>query len=331
MVGFLGRSLLLSVPVALRLLPIILLVAAFAWLFFSNVENPILLLAVLFGGLYPTMAFLVLSGIRAGQMQLRVTTAPSANGLLRAIFRLISANFGLALNVFTIALTPAVAVWLLLDAEALALVRAAIGLDSIALSTLLERAAANSVLLTALVWAAGTVAFALLGVPMAATAANAGSNRPNHEVIWGIGRQAGKLALLSAVFIGLPLMLFHSVRIFVMPTDLDLTPLLLAPEGDPEQALAALDPLVESAADALLLLAAFALYLLYLPCILMAGLARAYHDTVAENEAERAARWDEILEGHPTIDDLHELRVRRQGVASAVEVYVPERPQGAGS
>ncbi|MEO0999766.1 MAG: hypothetical protein AAFW69_04025, partial [Pseudomonadota bacterium] len=93
MFGFVGGTLLLSVPVALRIVPVFLVLAGAAWVLFSQLTDIWHIVGVVVLGLYPSFAFLVLTGIRAGLMQLGVTSAPGARSLFRMTFRLISFNF----------------------------------------------------------------------------------------------------------------------------------------------------------------------------------------------------------------------------------------------
>ncbi|MEO1000499.1 MAG: hypothetical protein AAFW69_07855, partial [Pseudomonadota bacterium] len=223
-------------------------------------------------------------------------------------------------QIILITLVPFAAVWMfVLEPEVLPTIRAALNLDGAAFKTLGARAATNAPILLGLLWLGFTVAYGIMGVPAAATAANAANRSPHHELIWGAGMQGRRLAFLSCVIIGAPALLIASLS----------GPVLSAMSGALEEIAAAAtsgqfgetSDDIESALPETLLgdierglatLALIGLYVLFIPVILASGAARAYRDTLRGIEEERRLHAETTLGPQYDIDDLRALRARRQ-------------------
>ncbi|QHQ33790.1 hypothetical protein [Algicella marina] len=332
--AFIGRGLVLAIWIALRLLPVAALVLAIFLAMIFATQNYYVVVMVSFAfGVFGT-TFLYLNGIRAGLMARKVTSPPTANGLMMGTIKLLFVHFLAQLLVLILlyALLTTVFQYLLLPAmvpgwnEQVADI---FGSDSAVgfLATLgllgdpfSDVFGANAMIAPGLIFYVlatllSGICVAIFGVPMAGVGANAVQRGPNHDLVFGLGNSF--LSILALYFVGVTL---------------------------PSAAMMAAYPmwlgmLSESAGNLTFFIAALvaicaASYYMY--CIPFAAMALAYEQ--ATENRRREIKLEQAPISSPEDFQEHQasvrsLRQQRQSGSAARSVYVPERQRhssGAG-
>ncbi|WP_316013503.1 hypothetical protein [Roseobacter sp. HKCCA0434] len=201
MYDLLLKSLLLMPRVFLRTLPVALLVALIYFGLIDNTSNPLWQIVFVLLLTTPCIAIIRMAALRAALVAADRTTPPTIAHLTKAQIRLAYGNL-LPINVVqSIAMVIIAA---LVDASLTeGLTQASLEYAKTGSTAGYDEVAANfTTLLQAAGWIASLIAaagFGVMGVPMAASAANAAEKRPRHDITFGLGWNFWKLALLYLV------------------------------------------------------------------------------------------------------------------------------------
>lgn len=198
---FLFRSVLLSFPVALFWLPILGITGYVIWQSIVALGDEIVAIIML-GGLFfmPVLAMLIVFAIRGGMTILRSTRGTDLGKVSSVTWRLLRFNFPLMNVIISLFGTVVMLGGMeLINNQFLADFERVLGIRS-----RFQVFFIKEVLLTFPIglmggWILGIcVAFAAMGVSMAASGAMAVSKPPNHHLIWGVGAQ-----FFNILFVGL--------------------------------------------------------------------------------------------------------------------------------
>ncbi|MEM8871894.1 MAG: hypothetical protein AAGE38_15940 [Pseudomonadota bacterium] len=268
------------------------------------------------------VAFLVVAGIRGALMSARLTTAPTAEGYVHVVPRLLFMHlltqFILAIVLGALAYFALMGLVLSPEAgdviAALRTVQGAAGVETAAGRDELEAAAlyleGNADLVSstfmAFNWALYVIfgiCVGIFGVPMAALSANAVQYSPGNDMIYGITRYFPHQFVLYLLATALPVMLVTSF--FQADT------------------MAALTSGGTDLATTSGLLIAFGLYMLYAPCISFAGMAIGYEKVRDELTRSREAERKPEIDYEAEREHLRMLRQGRKSEASGATLYDP--------
>lgn len=208
---FLLRSLLLSFAVALFWMPVLAMTVYGVSMVYDLLrEEPIALLMIIVLFWIPLNVLLSVLAIRGGLMILKVTDGAEIGKLFSVTFRILRFNvplMGMIITLFGVA--TMYTMLNLMDSAYLENLNHANSLIGRFKSYFVAKAAVKFPIIATSGWVFGyCVAFAAMGVSMAAAAAMAGAKPPNHHTIWGIGAQFLNLFILTLVVIFIPYLMF---------------------------------------------------------------------------------------------------------------------------
>jgi len=205
--NFFIRSLWLSLTVALFWLPVLVIFGygvRFVVEIFQN--EPIALGMVIVLSAQPILVLLAVFAIRGGMMALKVTRGTDLNSLGVVVFRISRLNLPLMWGVTILfGLATTVTGLRLLESDFIEEFQRAKAVESMRdIAFLIDLIGQFPVLLIG-GWLLGAcIAFALLGVSIAAQSARAAVKAPNHHSIWGMASEFVNLLILSLVLIIIP-------------------------------------------------------------------------------------------------------------------------------
>ncbi|MBL4873586.1 MAG: hypothetical protein JKY41_09380 [Rhodobacteraceae bacterium] len=225
--NFFLRSIWLSLTVALFWLPVLVIFGYGVRFVFEILKNePIALGMVIVLSIQPVLVLLSIFAIRGGMMALKVTRGTDLNSLGKVVFRIVRFNlplmwvvtvlFGLSTTITGLRLMESNLVSDIQNLEANEPVRT-INSDfgaqfqrvtesesKLDISNIIDLAGEFPVILVG-GWLLGAcIAFALLGVSVAAQSARAVDKPPNHHTIWGMASEFSNLLVLSLVLVIVP-------------------------------------------------------------------------------------------------------------------------------
>jgi hypothetical protein len=222
--SFLIRSIWLSLTVALFWLPVLVIFGYGVRFIFEIFQNePIALGMVIILSIQPVLVLLAVFAIRGGMMALKVTRGTDLNSLGVVVFRISRFNLPLMWAVTTLfGLATTITGLRLLNSEFIAEIQRAKEIESMRdIAFLIDLVGQFPVFLIG-GWLLGAcVAFALLGVSVAAQSARAAVKAPNHHTIWGMASEFTNLFILSLLLIILPFV----AAVFAIGTDATLVDL----------------------------------------------------------------------------------------------------------
>lgn len=287
--NFFIRSIWLSLTVALFWLPVLVIFGygvRFVLEIFQN--EPIALGMVIVLSVQPILVLLAIFAIRGGMMALKVTRGTDLNSLGVVVFRISRLNLPLMWGVTILfGLATTVTGLRLLESDFIEEFQRAKAVESMRdIAFLIDLIGQFPVLLIG-GWLLGAcIAFALLGVSIAAQSARAAVKAPNHHSIWGMASEFVNLLILSLVLIIIPFI----VGVGAIGIDATLADL------------AALDTIVFYGALG---------YSTWAICALAAGAALAYSLTLKTTERKHQEILDAIGGAAQPAVDLKSLRQSR--------------------
>ncbi|MEM8656533.1 MAG: hypothetical protein AAGF22_00440 [Pseudomonadota bacterium] len=317
--AFILRAYALSPSVFLRYLPALVIYMILVGAVVASTDN--IWVIGLLGFLLSTfgVAFLVVAGIRGALMAGRLTSAPTAEGYMQVVPRLLFAHL---LTQFLLAIILGAGVYVLvttffLPPEAREIVTALRGLYSASgeadpailaeelavLENNPELFATTLLALNVGMYLVFGICIGIFGVPMAALSANAVQYSPGNDLIYGITRYFPHQVVLYMLGTAAPVLAFN----WYMP-----------PEKITELVIGSTDPLAAS-----MPIIAFGVYILYAPCISYAGMALGYagvrENMARSRESERRPEVDYEAER----ENLRALRQTRKSAGTGATVYDP--------
>ena len=332
-VGFVLRQLYFTPQVMLRVLPIVFLYGFSLVAIVLSTNNIIVIWMLSFMvGTFGT-AFLYVSGLRAGLQAMRLTTAPSVDGLMWAttlmlffycvvhLILLISVSAVIfAIAVFVV--SPELGPWLMLFyaeqsqsgvQSGLPSVTGADGAASLAPppNIILSIGILNFLMYCVL----GTV-MAFFGAPMAATAANAVDHSPKNDMIFGFGRYVPQQLASFMLFVALPTAAFSTLSQTVMP---ELIVGWAADSTADGGAIGAGDVVPWILAGVL-----FLIYVLFSMCLPWSGMALAYGLVQDELREERKRERVPVIDYDAEREVVRNLRRDRANTAAITKTYDPQ-------
>lgn len=309
--GFTLRALALSPQVFLRYLPALVIYLLLVVGLFLSTDNPwVIGMILVIMGTYGA-SFLIVTGIRAGLMSARATTAPTVEGLMKVSGRLMVTH--LLLQVILVAsltllvafifyrlILPEMAPAAITMYEALraevppppeTLPDPVLLAESLRLPMLLFNIAMGVI---------GGLCIGIFGVPMAAMAANAVQYSPQHDVIYGLGRYFPHQMFLYLVALALPSALFalYAPASTMLPEDFSFQALGVIAIGS-------------------------AVYSVYAPAIVFAGMALSYKQVRSRVEAAVKAERVPDIDYDAERENLRSLRLERADERSVTTTYDP--------
>ena len=287
--SFLIRSILLSLTVALFWLPVLVIFGYGVRFLFDIFQNePIALGMVIVLSVQPVLVLLAVFAIRGGMMALKVTRGTDLNSLGVVVFRITRLNLPMMWAVTILfGLATTVTGLRLLNSDFIVEFQRAKEIESMRdIAFLIDLIGQFPVFLIG-GWLLGAcIAFALLGVSVAAQSARAAVKAPNHHSIWGMASEFVNLLILSLALIIIPFI----AAVFAIGTDATLVDLT------------ALDPIVFYGALG---------YGTWAICALAAGAALAYSLTLETTERKHQEILDAIGGAAQPSVDLKSLRQQR--------------------
>lgn len=287
--SFFIRSVWLSLTVALFWLPVLVIFGYGIRFVFEIFQNePIALGMVIILSIQPLIVLLAIFAIRGGMMALKVTRGTDLNSLAVVVFRISRFNLPLMWAVTVLfGLSTTITGLRLLNSEFIAEFQRAKDISSMRdIAFLIELIGQFPVILIG-GWLLGScVAFALLGVSVAAQSARAAVKPPNHHSIWGMSGEFANLFILSLIVVIVPFI----GAVFALGTDATLVDLTT------------LNPIAFYGALG---------YGTWAICALAAGAALGYSLTLESSERKHQAILDAIGGSTEPEVDLKSLRHSR--------------------
>ena len=307
--NFFIRSIWLSLTVALFWLPVLVIFGYGVRFVLELLQNePIALGMIIVLSIQPVLVLLAIFAIRGGMMALKVTRGTDLHSLGKVAFRILRFNlplmwivttlFGLATTITGLRLMESSFVSDIQnggESEPARVIKSDFGAQfqrvtesesKLDISNIIDLVGGFPIILVG-GWLLGAcIAFALLGVSVAAQSARAAVKPPNHHSIWGMAAEFSNLLILSLVLVVAPFI----VGVFAIGTDATL------------RDLTALDPVVFYSMLG---------YGTWTICALAAGAALAYSLTLESTERKHQEILDAIGgAAQPTVD-LKSLRQSR--------------------
>ncbi|MEM1265764.1 MAG: hypothetical protein AAGI50_07075 [Pseudomonadota bacterium] len=326
---FIIASCITGIWVAFRVLPVLIMMALALSVPIMAVPNPWVVGAAILIGSTFGFAFFVITGIRAGLASLRLTETPTFDGLVAATLRFVFV-YGLLTVIMTLAGSMVVQLYLtnsLLPAlipDAWAAAQIAEVPDEggntflspfhrFILGGSADDAVAEAIALTvtalviggAVAWAIPT---ALLGVPMAATAANAVHKSPQHDLIFGFASSFPGIFLFSFLL---------GVAPFTMG--------MLASTVTGANAWSPDVSTPEAMAEFATLAGIGVVIVYYIQCVQFAAMAHGYRLCRANIADRKAAEVRPVFDPTEHVETVRNLRRARQSEAGGSAVYIPDR------
>lgn len=287
--SFFIRSLWLSLVVALFWLPVLVIFGYGVVFLFEIFQNePIALGMLIILLIQPVMVLLAIFAIRGGMMALKVTRGTEISSLGKIVFRISRFNLPMMWVVTTLfGLASTIAGFRLLNSTYIQDFQRAKEIDSMRDIARFFNVLGDFPIALLGGWLFGAcVAFALLGVSVAAASAMAAVKPPNHHTIWGISAQFVNLLLLSILLVILP----FAASVMQLGIDSTLADILL------------LDSVTYYAGVG---------YITWAMCALAAGAALAYSLTLEKEKRDYKNMIDAIAGGTVETPDLKSLRESR--------------------
>lgn len=292
---FMWKSFLHSFPVALRMVPVLIVAVFTAFVLVDQlIEYPVGLIFVA-GSIYvPSLMFLYLSAVRAGLVSMGATRAPNLNKMVKTTWKVIRFQFmlnNLVLGIFGVGGT-----FLLLYLHAPDVVE--LWQEGVTVSLLTDFQKLTNIInqipvALGLVWIfAISVSAGLIGTSVAAMGAACAENGPNHDMLWGVTRKFMPIFLTTFLFTGLPYFL-------AMPF-----------VGGPLAPLYTLLQLPDWA------LVAWPLYMMWTASLTASAQAYGYVETLRDNKTQKSADEAAMLGRVYEDDELREIRLARQARGS---------------
>ena len=288
---FILRSFYLSIFVALRMVPVLIVTGCSLYYVINLFRSELLALIMIVGVIYlPLVMFLYLSALRAGLTALRASGPPILKKLWQGTIRLMRFQFMLSNMVFMLVGIGGTVVFLVTQMpETWDMLRNQLSLKSLLDPEFVSALTARIPMGILVLWAfALSMAAGLIGVSAAATGAFAAERGPNHDMLWGVTEKFLPIFVLSAIVLVVP------------------TAGLVMVLGGP---MAGVDSLLALGLAKLLLIP---LYLAWAFCVICAGKALAYVQAVKDTDARFQASQDALLGEFVQEDDLRSLRIERQ-------------------
>lgn len=295
-IAFIFRSLWVSIAVALRMVPILLLTGFTLYLILDFLKDEPLALLFVLGIIYtPLTIFLYIAAIRCGLVSLKASGAPQVKKLISATFRFMRFNMLIHILCFVVVgiggttmlikfMAPQV--WEVLFDD--------FGFYMIKYPMRFVEAIANVPLAIFPIFAlSNVVAIALMGTNAAGLGATAAVYGPNHDAVWGLSKQFTRLFLLGLLVLVAPWM---AIILYL---------------GTPMTGISHLNELHEWVFIGMPFFNAWSW------CVMAAGMALAYVYTLEDYDAERAQEREEQI-GH--VFDRDELRALRQSRQQSMSV-----------
>ncbi len=306
---FFIRSIWLSLTVALFWLPVLVIFGYGVRFVLELLQNePIALGMIIVLSIQPVLALLAIFAIRGGMIALKVTRGTDLNSLGKVAFRILRFNlplmwvvttlFGLATTITGLRLMESSFVSDIQndgESQATRIIKSDFGAQfqsvtesksKLDISNIIDLIGDFPVVLMG-GWLLGAcIAFALLGVSVAAQSARAAVKPPNHHSIWGMASEFSNLLILSLGIVLIPFV-FGVVAIGTDATLHDLT---------------ALDPVIFYGMLG---------YGTWAICALAAGAALAYSLTLESTERKHQEILDAIGGAAQPSVDLKSLRQSR--------------------
>lgn len=296
---FIFRSLKLSVPVALRMLPIILLSLVAVALFYNLMtSSPVIFFVVMAAAYLPLLVFLFVCAVRAGLMSLRATAPVDLKRLGETTVRVMRFNFMLN-NVIVGVIGVGVAVLSVLVLQPGLIRRAREGFELETLSDLEDIfifAGQFPLFVLPIIGLGACISIAANGSSVAAASASAAARGPNHDLLFGLARQFPQLFCLGLLIVFLPLCLMQFYAGGLRAT------------------------LADAFALGLPLYVGGPLYLGWAVCAIAAGMSMAYVITLAQNKDDKSTQKDEMMGDKYGSDDIRALRQARQRLIDGDEI-----------
>ncbi len=316
--AFIPQAFALSLQVFLRYLPILAMYILFWVALFLTTSNPwVIGLIGFILGTYGT-AFLFVTGIRAGLMSLKATTAPTASGLLDTTTRVLFFHclLQLLVGIVLMAIVMSAIYFVLfpiLAPEAHAWVELVRNAEDPNLIAPMSDAIADQMRLPFMI---ASIAYTfvigallgIFGVPMAAVSANAVQHSPQNDMIFGMGQYFFSQMLLYVIAQAIPLVILalFAPASMLFPTD------------------AALETVG-------LLIICIGLYGLYSPAISWAGMALGYKLHRDEIARQRKAEAMPEIDYEAERNNLRTLRAQRAVESAGATMYDPRAARMANS
>lgn len=287
--SFFFRSIWLSLIVALFWLPVLVIFGYGVRFVFEIFQNePIALGMVIVLSIQPLLVLLAIFAIRGGMMALKVTRGTDLHSLGVVVFRIARFNLPLMWIVTILfGLATTITGLRLLNSEFLTEFQRAKDVGSMRdIAFLIDLIGQFPIFLIG-GWLLGAcVAFALLGVSVAAQSARAAVKPPNHHSIWGMASEFVNLFILSLALVIIPFI----GAVFALGTDATLVDLTT------------LDPIAFYGALG---------YGTWAICALAAGAALAYSLTLESSQRKHQEILDAIGGAAEPEIDLKSLRQSR--------------------
>lgn len=287
--SFFIRSVWLSLVVALFWLPVLVIFGYGVKFLLDILQNePIALGMLIILLIQPVLILLAIFAIRGGMMALKVTRGTDLNSLGAVVFRIARFNLPLMWAVTVLfGLATTITGLRLLSSDFIAEFQRAKDVESMRdIAFLIDLIGQFPVFLIG-GWLLGAcIAFALLGVSVAAQSARAAVKPPNHHSIWGMASEFVNLLILSLGLVIIPFI----AAVFAIGTDATLVDLTK------------LDPIAFYGALG---------YGTWAICALAAGAALAYSLTLKTTERKHQEILDAIGGAAEPEVDLKSLRQSR--------------------
>ena len=289
--SFIFRSLLVSIPVGLRMIPILLALAFMLYLIVDFLaDQPVALLFVFAIINIPLSIFIFLCSVRCGLVQIKASGPPVVKKLINITLKFMRFNLPLyILCIKVIGLGGSILLVKFMVPEVWATLFQDFRMSMLTRPDQLLKAIINVPIAIIPIFAfSNAVAIAVMGTNVGALCHTAAYKGPNHDQIWGLAAQFTRLLLLGVLVLVLPWVL------------------IIAYFGNPLVGIGAMVLLSEEFYIGL------PFYNAWSSCVMAAGMAIAYAYTLEDNETnkimEQAAFDGPVFER----DDLRELRASRQ-------------------
>ncbi len=290
--SFLLRSLLYSLPVGLRMIPILLALGYTLYMIATFLSGqPVALLFVFAVINIPLSVFIFITSVRCGLVQFGATGAPVVKKLMMITIKFLRFNlFIYLLCMFVVGFGGSIVLVKFLVPEVWHVLFTDFRMSMLARPAAVLEAIVNVPMAIIPMFAfANALTIAIMGTNVAALADTAADRGPNHDQIWGLGAQFTRLLILGLLTLVLPWVI------------------VIATFGNPLVGIGAMYLMSEN------FFIGLPLYNAWSYCVMAAGMALAYIYTqqdLQENKQREQAQFD----GHVfNTEELRELRASRQG------------------
>lgn len=289
--SFLLRSLLYSLPVGLRMIPILLAAGYILFMIATFLESqPVALLFVFAVINIPLSIFIFLCSVRCGLVQMKASGPPMIKKLLGITLKFMRFNLPIyILCIKLIGIGGSIVLVKFLVPEVWNTLFEDFRMSMLTRPLLVLEAIANVPMLIIPIFAlANAVAIAVMGTNIAAMADTAAYKGPNHDQIWGLAAQFTRLLMLGLLVLVLPWLI------------------VIAQFGNPMVGVGALFLMSEE------FFIGLPLYNAWSSCVMAAGMALAYVYTKEDLAEAKILEQAEFDGPQFDRDELRELRASRQ-------------------